>query len=155
MQLYAEVPMSTRDATSFEDALIEDMRAHGGAVTSGPLAGHPLLVLSNTGARTGAARRAILTYSRDAGDYVVAGTAGGSPRIPAWVVNVRRHPEVLIEAATRRFRATATVLAEGPERDRLWNQHVAGLPHFAAYPAKARRIIPIVRLTPLGRDAGQ
>ena len=39
--------MSTRDATSFEDALIEDMRAHGGAVTSGPLAGHPLLVLSN------------------------------------------------------------------------------------------------------------
>ena len=28
-------------------------------------------------------------------------------------------------------------------------------PHFAAYPAKARRIIPIVRLTPFGRDAEQ
>jgi deazaflavin-dependent oxidoreductase (nitroreductase family) len=125
------------------------MRAHGGTVTTGPLAGHPLLVLSNTGARTGAARRAILTYSRDASDYIVAGSAGGSPRVPAWVGNVRHHPEVDIEVATRILRASATVLTGGPERDRLWRQHVSRLPHFAAYPAKAQRIIPVVRLTPV------
>jgi deazaflavin-dependent oxidoreductase (nitroreductase family) len=141
--------VSTRDSTAFEDALIADMRAHAGAVTAGPLAGHPLLVLSNTGARTGAARRAILTYSRDAGDYIVAGTAGGSPRVPAWVSNVRHNPDVAIEVATRELRASATVLNDGPERDRLWRQHVGRLPHFAAYPAKAGRVIPVVRLTPV------
>ncbi len=141
--------MTTPDSTAFEDALIADMRSHGGAVTAGPLAGHPLLVMSSIGARSGAKRRAILTYTRDADDYVVAGTAGGSPRVPAWVANVRHHPEVDIEAETRTFRGTATVLTDGPERDRLWEQHVARLPHFAAYPAKAKRIIPVVRLTPI------
>ena len=138
--------MPTPDSAAFEDALIADMRAHGGAVTAGPLAGHPLLILSNTGARSGAARRAILTYSRDAGDYIVAGTAGGSPRVPAWVSNVRHHPDVEIEVATRTLRASAAVLYGGPERDRLWRQHVSHLPHFAAYPAKAHRVIPVVRL---------
>ena len=51
------------------------------------------------------------------------------------------------------LRATASVLTGGPERDRLWDQHVARLPHFAAYPAKARRIIPVVRLTPVAGAA--
>jgi hypothetical protein len=43
-------------------------------------------------------------------------------------------------------------VVEGPERDRLWDQHVAALPHFAAYPEQAGRVIPIVRLTPKDRD---
>ncbi|MDQ3879917.1 MAG: nitroreductase family deazaflavin-dependent oxidoreductase, partial [Chloroflexota bacterium] len=76
-------------AGSYMDTLIEDMRAHGGAVTQGRHAGHPLLVLTTTGARSGAPRRSILTWTRDGGDYVVAGTAGGSPTTPAWVHNIR------------------------------------------------------------------
>ena len=131
----------------FEQALIEEMRAHDGAVTTGPLAGHPLLVLSSSGAKTNEPRRAILTFSRDQGDYIVAGTAGGSPTTPAWVYNLREHPAVEIEAENRTFGATARVV-DGEERDRLWDQHVARLPHFAEYPEKARRVIPIIRITP-------
>ena len=131
----------------FETALIEEMRAHGGKVTTGPLAGHPLLVLTSSGARSGEERRAILTFSRDQGDYIVAGTAGGSPTTPAWVHNLREHPVVEIEAENRTFDATARIV-EGDERDRLWDQHVARLPHFAEYPDKAKRVIPMVRLTP-------
>ena len=131
----------------FEKALIQEMRAHDGNVTSGPLAGHPLLVLTSSGARSGRQRQAILTFSRDAGDYVVAGTAGGSPSTPAWVHNLREHPEVEIEAENRTFDATARVV-DGEERDRLWDQHVARLPHFADYPVKAKRVIPLVRITP-------
>ena len=131
----------------FEKALIQEMRAHDGNVTSGPLAGHPLLVLTSSGARSGRQRQAILTFSRDAGDYVVAGTAGGSPSTPAWVHNLREHPEVEIEAENRTFDATARVV-DGEERDRLWDQHVARLPHFADYPVKAKRVIPMVRITP-------
>ena len=131
----------------FEQALIEEMRTHDGKVTSGPLAGHPLLVLTSSGAKSGEERQAILTFSRDDGDYIVAGTAGGSPTTPAWVHNLRQHPEVEIEAENRTFEATAHVV-EGEERDRLWDQHVARLPHFAEYPKKANRVIPMVRLTP-------
>lgn len=136
------------DTKSFEDVLIEDMRAHDGQVTSGPLAGHPLLVLTSRGARTGDERRAILTWHRDGEDYVVAGTAGGSPTTPGWVHNVEEHSDVAIETGNRRFEARATVIADGPERDRLWDDHVEQLPWFADYPRQTARVIPMVRLTP-------
>jgi deazaflavin-dependent oxidoreductase (nitroreductase family) len=138
----------TTTATSFEDVIVEDMRAHGGQVTSGPLAGHPILIMTNTGAKSAEPRRALLTYSRDAGDYIVAGTAGGSPTTPSWVENVRRNPGVTLEVDNRTFEAIATVIERGEERDRLWEQHVEHLPHFGEYPKKTDRTFPIVRLTP-------
>jgi deazaflavin-dependent oxidoreductase (nitroreductase family) len=141
--------MADWDPAEFENRLIDDMRAHGGAVTSGPLAGHPLLVMTSTGAKTGEPRRAILTYSRDGNDYVVAGSASGAPTDPTWLLNVQANPEVTVEAEAREFRAMASV-ADGADRDRLWERHVEALPHFAAYPEQSGRVIPMVRLTPVG-----
>src|SRR5439155_11045040 len=89
-----ELRMADWDKDAFEDQLIADMRAHAGAVTAGPLAGHPLLAMTSKGARSGQPRRAILTFSRDNGDYIVAGTAGGSPKAPNWIHNVRSNPDV-------------------------------------------------------------
>ena len=137
----------TDDAAAFEDNLLAEWRANGGTVTSGPLAGHPLLVMTSTGARTGEPRRAILTFSRDGGDYVVAGSASGAPTDPAWLQNVRSDPSVTIEAEGRTFPATATVV-DDTEHARLWPKHVAALPHFADYPEKAGRVIPVVRIRP-------
>ncbi|MDO8483446.1 MAG: nitroreductase/quinone reductase family protein [Candidatus Limnocylindrales bacterium] len=71
--------MSDWDPAAFENALIDDMRAHGGAVTTWPLSGDPLLIMISTGAKTGEPRRALPTFSRDGTDYIVAGSAGGSP----------------------------------------------------------------------------
>ena len=136
------------DRDAFENAMIDDMRAHDGAVTSGPLAGHPLLILTSTGAKSGEARRAILTFSQDSGDYVVAGTAGGSPTTPSWVHNVDANHDVTIEVANRVGPAMAAVVADRAERDRLWDQHVAALPHFADYPKQTGRVIPMIRITP-------
>jgi deazaflavin-dependent oxidoreductase (nitroreductase family) len=135
------------DAKQWEDQLIEDMRAHGGQVTQGPLAGQALMVMTSTGAKSGVPRRAILTYSSDGGDQIVAGTAGGSPTIPSWIHNLEANPKVSIEAANETFEATAQVIKDGPERDRLWDQHVARFPAFAAYPEQSGRLIPMVRLT--------
>jgi deazaflavin-dependent oxidoreductase (nitroreductase family) len=123
------------------------MRAHDGQVTSGPLAGHPLLIMTSTGAKSVAPRRAILTYHRDGDDYVVAGTAGGSKTDPGWLHNVERDSEVTIEARNEQFDATARIV-DGPERDRLWEDHVRALPWFADYRAQTGRVIPMVRLTP-------
>ena len=135
------------DSQAFENALIEDMRAHDGEVTSGPLTGHPILVLRSRGAKTGDERRALLTYWRDGEDYIVAGTAGGSPHAPGWIHNLHQHPDARVEARNQEFAATATVIANGPERDRLWQQHVARLPWFAGYPSQSGRVIPMVRLS--------
>jgi putative NADPH-quinone reductase len=53
------------DPEAFKRALIEDMRANGGKVTSGPMAGKNLMLLTTTGAKSGQPRTAIVTYSRD------------------------------------------------------------------------------------------
>lgn len=134
------------DVTSFEDQLIAEMRANEGKVTSGPLAGHPLLIMTSRGARTRAPRRAILTYHRDGDDYIVAGTAGGSKTDPAWLHNVEADPEVTIEVDNQESEATVTTIVEGAERDRLWEDHVKALPWFADYPAQTGRLIPMIRL---------
>jgi deazaflavin-dependent oxidoreductase (nitroreductase family) len=139
--------MTETDAEAWEAALLADMRAHDGAVTQGPLAGHPLLVMTSIGAKSGAARRAILTFSRDGRDYVVAGTAGGAPTDPGWIHNVTANPEVTLERGGEPFPATAGLI-RGDERDRLWEAHVRALPWFAEYPAQTGRTIPMVRLTP-------
>ncbi|MEO8437115.1 MAG: nitroreductase/quinone reductase family protein, partial [Chloroflexota bacterium] len=119
--------------STFEDDLIAEMRAHDGAVTSGPLKGHPLLVMTSTGASSGQPRRVILTWSRDGDDYIVAGTAGGSKKDPAWLANIRANPDVTVETGNRTFETKATIAPES-DRVRLWDRHVAALPWFAAYP---------------------
>jgi deazaflavin-dependent oxidoreductase (nitroreductase family) len=132
---------------AFEEGLIADLRANGGRATQGPMAGRALLVMYSTGAKSGLQRRSILTPSRDGDDYVVAGTASGRPKDPAWIANVGVNPDVTVEADGERFEATAAI-ADGDERDRLWDQHVAQLPWFADYPAQVGgRTIPMVRLT--------
>jgi len=138
----------TFDPTAWEEQLIADLRANGGTPSDGPLKGHPILLLYSTGAKTGERRRSILTYSRDGGDLVVAGTAGGSKVTPAWVANVEKTPDVEIEMGSETSPATATVYREGPERDRLWNQHVQQLPWFGEYPSQVgARTIPVIRLS--------
>jgi deazaflavin-dependent oxidoreductase (nitroreductase family) len=136
------------DVKDWEDQLIAELRANDGKVTSGPLAGHPLLVMSSRGARTGEGRRAILTYHRDGDDYIVAGTAGGSKKDPAWIHNLKAESDVDIEVGKAQFDAKASIVQNDAERQRLWDDHVRALPWFADYPAQTGRVIPMVRLTP-------
>jgi deazaflavin-dependent oxidoreductase (nitroreductase family) len=140
--------MPDPDAAAWEDRLIAEMRANDGEVRGGPLAGHPLLIMTNTGAKSGETRRAILTYHKDGDDYVVAGTAGGSPVTPAWVHNVEVHPDVTLEVGNQQVGATASVVDDRAERDRLWNAHVERLPWFGDYPSQTNRLIPMIRLAP-------
>ena len=140
------------DENAWEEQLIAELRANGGSPSGGPLAGHPLMLLYTTGAKSGQRRRSILTYSRDGDDFVVAGTNGGNEvKHPAWLTNVEAEPAVELEAANQLYDATAEVV-EGAERDRLWSRHVEQLPWFGRYPAQITgRTIPVVRLRPRAR----
>ena len=140
--------MTNTAAKNFEEMILAEMRANDGQVTTGPLAGHPLLILTTTGAKSGAPRQAILTWSGDGGDYIVAGTAGGSPRTPSWVENIRRNGDVNVEVRNEVVPATAKIVGDPAERDRLWDQHVAALPWFGEYPKKTDRVFPMIRITP-------
>jgi deazaflavin-dependent oxidoreductase (nitroreductase family) len=132
---------------NWSDAIIADMRANAGKVTQGQLAGFPHLIITTTGARTGQSRTAVVAYSVDDGRYVIAATAGGAPQHPSWYHNLVANPMVTIEVDGRTVEATARP-AEGDERARLWENHVATLPYFADYPNKTARVIPVIALEP-------
>ncbi|MGH2463886.1 MAG: nitroreductase/quinone reductase family protein [Candidatus Limnocylindrales bacterium] len=137
------------DPAAFTKGLIADIREHGGAIASGPMAGRKLLVLTTTGAKTGQPREAVLTYSRDGDAYVVAGSKQGMPTNPAWFANLVANPTVTIETEGMTTQAIASV-AEGSDRDALWDRHVAAYPSFADYVGKTGgRVIPMIRLTPI------
>jgi deazaflavin-dependent oxidoreductase (nitroreductase family) len=130
--------------------LISDMRAHGGAITSGPMAGKSLLVLTTTGAKSGEPRVAVVTFPRDGDAYVVAASKSGMPTNPLWFVNLVANPTVTIEAEGKTTKAKS-VVAEGADRDKLWNRHVEAHPEFGSYPEKTGgRVIPMIRLNPIG-----
>jgi deazaflavin-dependent oxidoreductase (nitroreductase family) len=132
------------DYAAFTRALIEDVRANG-RPTSGPFAGRPVLILTTTGARTGEPRVAPLVFSRDADRLVIMASKAGSPKNPAWYANLVANPVVTVETGGETFQARATT-AQGDERERLWDAHVAEHPGFADYPARTSRVIPVVVL---------
>jgi deazaflavin-dependent oxidoreductase (nitroreductase family) len=137
--------MAAWDPHAFAKTVIADMRAHNGEVTTGPMAGRPMLALRTKGAKTGEEREAILTYSKDGDRFVVAGSAGGSPTAPSWYHNLLANPIVEVEAGGEVFKARATD-RKGAEHDRLWANHVAARPEFADYPEQSGREIPTITL---------
>lgn len=132
------------DYEAFTRALKQDIRSNG-RPTSGPFAGRPVMVLTSRGAKSGADREAVVTYSRDGDRYVIVASKSGAPTNPAWYYNLQAHPEVTVEAENETFTARATVVT-GDERDRLYEQHATELPQFRDYPSKTDRLIPVVVL---------
>ena len=132
----------------FTQMLIDELRSHGGQVTTGPMAGRPLLILTTKGARSGEDRVAVVTYTRDGDRYVIAASKSGAPTNPDWFHNLQANPDVGVEAGGESFTAHATV-ASGDERDRLWERHADERPEFREYPKITDRVIPMVVLEPI------
>ena len=136
------------DKDAFEEQVISDMREHGGVISSGTHGRDEVACPhDNRGEDRRAKRRVLLFFSNDGSDYVIAGTASGATRDPAWFYNLEANPTPSVEVDGRQFEAAATI-AEGAERDRLWQQHLAVQPQLAAHAEQAGRVIPMVRLTP-------
>ena len=130
-----------------QQQLIAEIREHGHAV-SGMYAGRQACLLLTIGAKSGAERVAPLAYSTDGDRFIVTASKGGAPTHPAWFHNLQARPEAIVEVGLRRIPVRASV-AEGEERSRLWDRHVAVHPRIGEYPARTTRVIPVVVLTPV------
>ncbi len=110
------------------------------------------LLLHHLGARSGAERVTPLLYHplADGSGYVIAGSKGGTAHNPAWVYNLRAHPDVEVEipGEARRRAVRARELPEGDERERLWALMVADWRFFASYQRRTQRRIPVFLLEP-------
>ena len=137
--------MSTSPA-DFNAAIIEEFRANAGRV-GGRFEGNTLLLLHHRGAKSGRDYVNPVVYLPDGDRYVVFASKAGAPENPGWYHNLLAHPDITIEVVGETLEATASV-AQGPERDRLYERQVAIMPRFAEYQAGTTRTIPVVVLTP-------
>ncbi|MEV7469755.1 nitroreductase/quinone reductase family protein [Streptomyces kronopolitis] len=129
----------------FNRRIIEEFRAHGGRV-GGPFEGGRLLLLTTTGARSGAPHTTPLGYLPDGGGRVlVIASAAGAPRHPAWFHNLVAHPRVTVEAGVFTYEAEALVL-EGAERDHTFARAAESDPGWSAYQDRTERVLPVVAL---------
>lgn len=129
----------------FNRQVIEEFRANGGRV-GGPFEGGRLLLLTTTGARSGARHTTPLGYLPNGdGRVLVIASAGGAPRHPAWYHNLLADPRVTVEAGVFTYEARAVVL-EGDERDRAFARAAEADPGWSEYQAKTDRVLPVVAL---------
>jgi F420H(2)-dependent quinone reductase len=119
-------------------------RASHGRV-GGRAKGIPLLLLTTTGRRSGRVHTVPVGYIEHGDDLLVVGSAGGLSFHPAWYLNVRQNPRVVVEMPSGRRTMLAEV-AEGDEQTALWNYVVGVHPVFESYQRRTTRQIGVVRL---------
>jgi deazaflavin-dependent oxidoreductase (nitroreductase family) len=136
--------MEKQQLQSWNDRIIAEFRANKGKV-GGDFEGSSMLLLHTMGARTGKERVNPLVFSRDGDRYVIIASYAGAPRNPDWYYNIQAQRDVTVEMGTERFRARASI-AEGEERQRLFDQQAAEMPIFNDYQTRTKRQIPVVIL---------
>lgn len=108
--------------------------------------GLPTLLLTTTGRKSGQPRPTPLLYLRLGESLAVIGTHFGSPRHPAWYLNLRDRPEARVTLAGETFAVMARE-ATPEEYAGLWQQASSLYGGFEKYKARVgERRIPIVVL---------
>ena len=143
--------------TELDDQVVAEFRTNGGVVRDA-MGGHfrniHLLLLHNTGRRSGRLYVTPLLYVEDCDRYVLIGSNGGAEKEPAWVANVAAMPEVVIEVGEQTLTAKATIVREGPEWVRLHTAAVAYWPDILEYQTHTTRTFPLIVLDP-GSDSAR
>ena len=86
--------------------------------------------------------------TRFGGSLFLVASKAGSPRHPAWLHNVRAHPDVEVTIEVRR-RPMRAEIASGAARERFWHVVCDNYSGYATYQRRAgHRLIPVVALAP-------
>lgn len=153
--MLADIRAACQDGAMGDDALsserefneqnIEQFRRNGGKV-GGQFEGFPLLLLTSTGARSGAQRVNPVAYFDIDDRIYVVGSAAGRENNPAWVHNIRANPRVSVEIGSEAPKpATARELPRD-ERDSIYSVVVERAPGFGEYQQRTDRLIPVFEL---------
>lgn len=81
-----------------------------------------MLRLRTVGRRSGAERAVIIAYLEDGPDLLLMVMNGWAEPDPAWWLNLRAHPDAVVELPGGEVRAVTAREAAGEERARLWER---------------------------------
>jgi deazaflavin-dependent oxidoreductase (nitroreductase family) len=121
--------------------------------TDGNEVDHPLadrlILLYTKGKLSGQIRRVPIVHLPDGDDLIVIASKGGAPENPSWFYNLKADPQVWVRHKGDFFEARAEIL-DGEEYEALWERVVKWAPGFQNYQDRTERLIPLVRLRPIG-----
>ena len=141
------VPVMSAETNNWNAKIIEEFRANAGKV-GGPFEGATVLLLHTRGARTGLERVNPLAYQPVGDDIAVFASKAGADTNPDWYHNLLANPLTTVEVGTDTVAVRARV-AEGEERERIWERQKELMPGFAEYEQKTTRRIPVIVLEPV------
>jgi F420H(2)-dependent quinone reductase len=121
------------------------LAASGGRIL-GRMGGHPLLILTTTGWRTGQPHSTPVIGVPSGEDWLVVASNGGAATQPLWVRNIAASPRVTVRRGERTGTFRAQILA-GQDRSLQWPKLVQAYPAYAKMQAKTDRELPVVLLT--------
>jgi deazaflavin-dependent oxidoreductase (nitroreductase family) len=134
----AQIPT---DMNAFNQTVIKEFRANRGELSSGPLAGRHVMLLTTTGAKSGKESTVVLGFGKDGDRHVIIASANGAPSHPAWYFNLQAHPIATVEVGPDKFKVR-TRTARPDERDKLKPL----VPYIEQQQTLTKREIPIVVL---------
>ena len=128
---------------------VEEYEASGGTKANTLRdTGLPIVVVTTTGARTGAIRKTPLMRVEHEGNYALVGSKGGAPNHPVWYYNLLANPDAaFIQDGPEPF-AVSIREVSGDERAQWWERAIAAYPPYAEYQAKTEREIPVFVAAP-------
>ena len=112
--------------------------------------GLPCIIVTNTGWKTGAIRKAPLMRVVDGDNYILVASWAGAPNHPLWYHNIKAEPNVEIRDETKVFSARVTEVMDAVERQRLWDIAEAAYDRYQEYQDKTNRMIPVCVAEPTG-----
>ncbi|MEJ7651493.1 MAG: nitroreductase/quinone reductase family protein [Nakamurella sp.] len=133
--------------SDFNQQIIDEFRANDGTVSTAGF-GDRLVLVHHFGAKSGTERIApLMAIPQPDGSRLIAASAGGGPKDPAWYHNLLARPDVTIETPEGTVDVHAAEVP-GPEHAEAWKQFTDASPGFADYEKKSGRTIPVIRLSP-------
>ena len=122
-------------------------KASGGRV-GGKLGKAKVLLLHHAGRKSGKQRVTPLIFLEDGERAVIVASKGGVDKHPAWFHNLMAMDEAKAELPRRGSITVRPRVAEGEEREHLWDRLVAIYPPYRDYATYTDRQIPVVVLEP-------
>ena len=108
----------------------------------------PTLLLTTRGRKSGEPRSLPLIYGTHGDSYTIIASKGGNKDHPLWYLNLEGEPRCELMVGARAISAVARV-AQGAEREEIWEKMVEIYPPYVDYQNATDRIIPVVVLDPV------
>ncbi|MDP6454029.1 MAG: nitroreductase family deazaflavin-dependent oxidoreductase [SAR202 cluster bacterium] len=110
----------------------------------------PVIIVTNTGRKTGAIRKTPLMKVADGANYVLVASRGGAPTHPVWYYNLQADPNVEIRDGVDVHSMRVREVKDSAEKQRLWDIAVEAFPPYQEYQEKTDRAIPVFIAEPAG-----